>query len=57
MAAAVLMRAGLWLQVTGRNADAWLALGDNAYYCGSDPQFQYNLFNVYGTLMQRTVSL
>lgn len=42
--------------VTGRNADAWLALGDNAYYCGSDPQFQFNLFNIYGSLMQRTAT-
>jgi len=39
---------------TGRTADAWLALGDNAYNTGSDPLYQYNLFNVYSGLMSRT---
>ena len=33
---------------SGRNADAWLALGDTVYNTGSDPLFQYNFFNVYG---------
>jgi hypothetical protein len=39
---------------TGRTADAWLALGDNAYHTGSDPLYQYNFFNVYASLLGRT---
>ena len=39
---------------TGRTADAWLALGDNAYNTGSDPLYQYNFFNVYAALLGRT---
>ena len=33
---------------SGRNADAWLALGDTVYNTGSDPLFQYNFHNIYG---------
>ncbi len=39
---------------TGRTADAWLALGDLAYNTGSDPLYQYNVFNIYSSLMSRT---
>ena len=34
---------------TQRTADAWLSLGDTVYNTGSDPLFQYNFFNIYGS--------
>ena len=38
---------------TGRQADAWLSLGDTVYYTGSDALFQYDFFNVYAPLIAR----
>ncbi|GAB3540470.1 metallophosphoesterase [Spirosoma fluminis] len=33
-------------------ADLWLWLGDNAYCCGTDDQFQQYVFNVYGPTLR-----
>ncbi|MBC3786913.1 metallophosphoesterase [Spirosoma utsteinense] len=35
-------------------ADLWLWLGDNAYCCGTDPQFQEYVFDVYGPTLRNT---
>ena len=49
-------------EATSVNADLFLALGDNAYYTGSDQLFQYNFFGIYdnastpATLMSRTAT-
>lgn len=37
-----------------RPTDVWLALGDNAYYYGTDEEYQVNFFNVYSTLFRKT---
>ncbi len=35
-------------------ADVWLWLGDNAYCCGIDDQYQQYIFDVYGTTLRNT---
>lgn len=35
-----------------RHTDVWLALGDNAYYVGSDADYQANFFDVYPKLLR-----
>lgn len=52
---------GSWLvrdayyQYTGsRETDVWLMLGDNAYYSGTDAEYQAAVFDTYTTLLQRT---
>ena len=37
-----------------RPADLWLWLGDNAYCCGNDDQFQRYVFDVYGPTFRNT---
>ena len=37
-----------------RPADLWLWLGDNAYCCGDDDQFQRYVFDVYGPTFRNT---
>jgi hypothetical protein len=37
-----------------RHTDLWLMLGDNAYMNGTDSQYQAELFNVYGAMMQKS---
>ncbi len=37
-----------------RPADLWLWLGDNAYCCGIDDQYQRNIFDVYGSTLRNT---
>ncbi|HMJ88468.1 MAG TPA: metallophosphoesterase family protein, partial [Candidatus Acidoferrum sp.] len=37
-----------------RYTDVWLALGDNAYYDGSDENYQVNFFDIYPTLLRQT---
>lgn len=39
---------------TTRPADLWLWLGDNAYCCGFDDQFQRYVFDVYGSTFRNT---
>ncbi|MBC7570153.1 MAG: metallophosphoesterase [Spirosoma sp.] len=39
---------------TTRPADLWLWLGDNAYCCGIDDQYQRNIFDVYGPTLRNT---
>lgn len=36
--------------------DAWLMLGDNAYYDGTDSEYQTGLFNVYPELLRQTAA-
>lgn len=38
----------------GRRTDVWLALGDNAYYSGTDEEYQANFFDIYSTLFRKT---
>jgi len=38
----------------GRRADAILLLGDNAYFVGTDREYQVGLFDVYGELLRDT---
>lgn len=40
----------------GRPTDAWLMLGDNAYYFGTDLEYQLAVFNVYTNLLRNTVA-
>ena len=37
---------------TDKPSDVWLWLGDNAYCCGYDEQFQQFVFNVYGSTLR-----
>jgi len=37
-----------------RPADLWLWLGDNAYCCGKDDEYQRNIFDVYGPTLRNT---
>jgi hypothetical protein len=37
-----------------RHTDLWLMLGDNAYMNGTDSQYQAELFNVYGAMLQKS---
>jgi hypothetical protein len=38
-----------------RHTDVWLALGDNAYFSGTDAEYQANFFNIYPTLLRQSV--
>ena len=38
-----------------RHTDRWLMLGDNAYFGGTDAEYQYELFNVYQAMLQKSV--
>ncbi|HTU63976.1 MAG TPA: DNRLRE domain-containing protein [Polyangiales bacterium] len=38
-----------------RHTDLWLMLGDNAYADGTDAQYQSTLFNIYGTMLRKSV--
>jgi acid phosphatase type 7 len=38
-----------------RHTDVWLALGDNAYYSGTDAEYQANFFDVYSAKSRNTV--
>lgn len=40
----------------GRPTDVWLMLGDNAYYFGTDVEYQMAVFNVYTNLLRNTVA-
>ena len=40
---------------TNRNTDVWLMLGDNAYGCGYDNEYQAYVFNIYPTLLRQAV--
>ena len=37
-----------------RHTDVWLALGDNAYYNGTDQEYQLGFFNIYPELLRQT---
>ena len=38
-----------------RDADIWLMLGDNAYNSGTDTEYQVNVFDIYKTLLKKTI--
>lgn len=38
-----------------RHTDLWLMLGDNAYQNGTDAEYQSTLFNVYGSMLRKSV--
>ena len=39
----------------GAYADLWLMLGDNAYFYGTDDEYQHAVFDMYPTLLQQSV--
>ncbi|HXG49298.1 MAG TPA: metallophosphoesterase [Methylomirabilota bacterium] len=41
--------------VDGAPVDLWLMLGDNAYECGTDDQYQRGVFDMYPALLRRLV--
>jgi hypothetical protein len=43
-----------YYQFADRPTDVWLALGDNAYYSGTDAEYQANFFEVYPALLRNT---
>ena len=49
------VRNAFYHYAANRPADVWLALGDNAYYSGTDAEYQASFFNVYPTLLRNTV--
>src|SRR6185436_9937865 len=45
-----------YLNATGtRHTDLWLMLGDNAYESGLDSEFQTAVFNIYPTMLRKSV--
>lgn len=38
-----------------RHTDLWLMLGDNAYNSGTDAEYQAGLFNIYPTMLRKSV--
>lgn len=44
-----------YLDFSGRTADLWLMLGDNAYESGTDAQYQSAVFEMYPTILRNTV--
>jgi hypothetical protein len=45
-----------YLNATGtRHTDLWLMLGDNAYNNGLDPEYQSAVFNMYPTMLRKSV--
>jgi hypothetical protein len=40
---------------TNRHTDLWLMLGDNAYNVGSDTEYQGAVFNMYPTMLRKSV--
>ncbi len=45
-----------YLDFTGtRKTDVWLMLGDNAYFDGTDPEYQAAVFDMYPMLLRNTV--
>lgn len=49
------VRDAYYQYAASRYTDVWLALGDNAYFTGSDAEYQANFFNVYPTLLRQTI--
>ena len=39
-----------------RDTDVWLLLGDNAYYSGTDKEYQSCFFDIYGDLLNKTTA-
>ncbi len=44
-----------YVVATGRKADLWLMLGDNAYNNGLDAEYTNTLFNIYPSILRNTV--
>ena len=38
----------------GRHTDVWLMLGDNAYYTGTEEEYDLNVFRVFGDMLRNT---
>jgi hypothetical protein len=49
------VRDAYYAHAGARPTDVWLMLGDNAYLSGLDQEFQDTLFDIYPTLLRRTV--
>ncbi len=49
------VRDAYYHHAAGRRTDVWLALGDNAYFTGTDAEYQANFFDVYPTMLRQTV--
>ena len=50
-----MVRDAYYRYADGAPTDLWLMLGDNAYECGTDEQYQRGVFNIYSTLLRRAV--
>lgn len=48
------VRDGFLAATGGAAPDAWITLGDNAYFSGTDAQLETGLFDTYPTLLRRT---
>ena len=50
----IAVRDAYYLHAANRPTDVWLALGDNAYYNGTDAEYQASFFNVYPKMLRNT---
>ena len=48
------VRDAFYNYAANRYTDVWLALGDNAYYDGSDQNYQENFFDIYPSILRQT---
>ena len=48
------VRNAYYAHAGSRYTDVWLALGDNAYYNGTDREYQLGFFDIYPNLLQQT---
>ncbi len=53
---AVQMRDAYYAYAGSRPTDLWLLLGDNAYYCGTDSEYQAAIFDVFQLMLRQTVA-
>jgi hypothetical protein len=49
------MRDAYYNFTSNRYTDVWLMLGDNAYFNGTDDEYQTNVFEVFPTILRQTV--
>jgi hypothetical protein len=54
-AAAAAVRNAYFAATGSRHTDIWLMLGDNAYNDGTDAEFQNAVFNMYPTMLRKSV--
>ena len=54
-AAAAAVRDAYFTATGSRHTDIWLMLGDNAYSSGTDAEYQNAVFNMYPTMLRKSV--